>query len=107
MKLIAKLTGRIAIPGEFAGKISYDANNLKSGEILAIPQATPFHVGAISKAKGLLLEFQGVIQHAITLAREFEVPSVVGLKGLLKWHADYVIVKNIDDETAEVRLYRI
>ena len=105
MKLISKLTGRIAIPGEFSGKISYNADHFKKGEVLAIRQATPFHVEAISKAKGLLLEFPGIIQHAIILAREFEVPSVVGLKGLLKWHADYVIVKNIDDETAEVQLY--
>jgi len=53
-------------------------------DILVIPYFTPLLTPILSKIKGLIVEFGGVMSHAAIIAREFNIPSVVNVKDATK-----------------------
>ena len=52
--------------------------------ILVAPSTDPAWVPLFAKAKGLVLETGGVLSHGAIVAREFGLPAVGGLPGILR-----------------------
>ena len=83
MKLI--LTGIPVCGGRTAGvvRIVKDIARplpVQRDVILVMPFFTPFVVLSLAEANGLLAEFGGTTCHAASLAREFNVPCIVGCR---------------------------
>lgn len=55
-------------------------NDVKKGEVLVIPYADRHVAHIIKKIAALITERGGVTSHAAIIAREFEVPCVIGLE---------------------------
>ncbi|MDD3264112.1 MAG: PEP-utilizing enzyme, partial [Candidatus Nanoarchaeia archaeon] len=81
-KEIKKYEGFIAYPGNFEGKVCLDYKKIKSGEILVTKATTPAQIEAMTKAIGILVERKGFIQHATIIAREFKIPTIVGIENI-------------------------
>ena len=56
---------------------------LKPGEILAAPSTDPSWTPLFLKAEGLIMETGGYLSHGAIVAREFGIPAVVNLPGIL------------------------
>lgn len=86
-KLVAR--GTTASKGLAAGVVrvvDHDPElsmNLKPGEILVAAYTSPDHVPAMKKAAGIVTESGGIMSHAAIVSREFGVPAIVGISGIL------------------------
>ena len=56
----------------------------KAGYIIVADYTTPIIAPALSQAKGILCETGGLTSHAAIIAREFNIPCIVGVKGAKK-----------------------
>lgn len=94
------INGYIAYPGNFKGFACLNYKNIVEGDILVVKSTTPAQVEAISKAKGILVERVGFVQHATIIAREFKKPIIVGLKNITKKvkTGDYITVINQENK---------
>jgi pyruvate,water dikinase len=54
------------------------------GYILVCPSTDPAWVPLFVRAKGLVMETGGVLSHGAIVAREFGLPAVAGLPGVLR-----------------------
>ena len=54
------------------------------GYILVCPSTDPAWVPLFVQAKGLVMETGGVLSHGAIVAREFGLPAVAGLPGVLR-----------------------
>jgi phosphohistidine swiveling domain-containing protein len=52
--------------------------------ILVCPSTDPSWVPLFARAKGLVMETGGVLSHGAIVAREFGIPAVAGLPGILR-----------------------
>lgn len=68
--------------------------NLQRGEILVAPSTDPSWVPLFLKAGGLILETGGYLSHGAIVAREFGLPAVVNLPGIMAQlrNGDLVVV---------------
>lgn len=57
---------------------------LKPGEVLAAPSTDPSWTPLFLKAGGLIMETGGYLSHGAIVAREFGIPAVVNLPGILE-----------------------
>ncbi len=76
--------GTTACPGAGAGPVfkvmsSRDLSGLPDGIVLVAPTPFPGLITAMGKAKAIVTEMGGVASHMATLAREFRIPTLVGL----------------------------
>jgi pyruvate,water dikinase len=55
-----------------------DLLSLKSGSILVYPHASPELTSVLSKIEGLVTDTGGLLAPAVTIAREYGLPVVVG-----------------------------
>jgi len=62
-------------------KLNIDTN-LVLGKIAVIRVATPAIVLWLRNAAGLVVERGGIASHGAILAREFNIPSIVGIEGI-------------------------
>ena len=82
------LTGGTTVcPGAGCGTVhrvvsSDDLPGVPDHCVLAAPRPFPGLVSVLPKISALLLEFGGLASHTATLAREYRVPSILGLPGL-------------------------
>ncbi len=81
----AARVGRGASPGRACGKAhvirtAADALAMPSGSILVARIVHPHMAPLMAAAAGVLLEEGSLLQHATTLAREFGIPAIVGLR---------------------------
>jgi rifampicin phosphotransferase len=60
-----------------------DTLTMKSGAILVVPSTDPSWTPAFLKASGLVMETGGYLSHGAIVAREFGIPAVVNLPGIL------------------------
>jgi pyruvate,water dikinase len=56
---------------------------MKSGAILVVPSTDPSWTPAFLKAGGLVMETGGYLSHGAIVAREFGIPAVVNVPGIL------------------------
>lgn len=85
--------GRVKGPVRVIRKIA-DLRELKQGEILVAQNTTPDYVMAINRAVGIVTEMGGVTCHAALIAREFQIPCLVGVEnatGILKTGEQVII----------------
>lgn len=80
-----------------------DAKQVVQGDIIAIATASAFFTDAISKAGAILTEFGGMTNHAVVVAREFNIPTIVGLNDLMNTINNNQLVM-LNMETGEVEL---
>lgn len=75
--------------GEATGRVRVvrDPRNawLENGEILVADFADPGWVTLFADAAGVLTERGNLLSHSAVMAREFNIPAVVGLSGLTGW----------------------
>jgi len=57
---------------------------LGHGDILVVPSTDPAWTPLFLKAGGLVMETGGYLSHGAIVAREFGIPSVVNLPGILQ-----------------------
>jgi len=77
--------------------------NLAPGDVLVVPFTTPAYNAVLSIAGGLITEEGGALSHAAVLARELDLPAVIGVSDALTniGHGDEV---EVDPTTGTVRL---
>lgn len=75
---------------------------LQAGEILVAPSTDPGWTPLFLKASGLVVETGGYLSHAAIVAREFALPSVVNLPGILAALNDGEEIE-VDGRRGEVR----
>jgi pyruvate,water dikinase len=63
-------------------------DRLARGEILVVPSTDPAWTPLFLKAGGLVMETGGYLSHGAIVAREFGIPAVVNLPGILQQIAD-------------------
>ena len=74
-----------AAPGRVAGTARVilardDAMDVPAGSVLVTRIVNPYMAPLFFRIAAVVVEEGGLLQHATTLAREFGVPAVVGLK---------------------------
>lgn len=87
--IVASNGGRHFINGEVI-VISDPNNYLDKDKILVVPSTSPSYVPLMRKAKALITDHGGMMSHAAIVAREFNLPCIVGTKQATK------ILKNGD-----------
>lgn len=80
------LVGKGAAPGQASGRahIVDEAGEMRPvprGSILVARIIHPHLAPLLTRVAGMVVEEGSLLQHATTLAREFGVPAVVGLRG--------------------------
>ena len=61
-----------------------EIKTLQKGDILVVKQTDPGWAPAFSLISGLVVENGGLLSHGAILAREFRIPTVVGISGISK-----------------------
>ena len=83
------LEGTSASPGVIQAKVYKIKDTTKPvppkpGYIIVAEFTTPVIAPAISQAKGIICATGGITSHAAIIAREFNIPCLVGGKGAMK-----------------------
>ncbi|MDC0336018.1 PEP-utilizing enzyme [Pseudodesulfovibrio sp.] len=89
--------GRVASPGVGIGPIFHvnkDADTLTfpDGGIMVLKQALPSRAALLDRCSAVITEQGGIAGHLANVAREFGVPALFGVKGVLKAFSDDQIV---------------
>ena len=84
---MSQLTGRAAAPGKASGRVHLvDEASLHQpvppGAILVTRILHPHQAPLLARVAGIVTEEGSLLQHATTLAREFGIPAVVGVRGV-------------------------
>ncbi|MBI4054342.1 MAG: hypothetical protein HY397_03370 [Candidatus Doudnabacteria bacterium] len=58
-----------------------DRQNFRKGEILVTTMTSPIMVPIVEKAAGIITDEGGITSHAAVVAREFNIPCIVGTHG--------------------------
>lgn len=104
----AVLTGMSACGGSVTARAASlrdlsEAQSLKSGDILVTRQTDPGWAPVFFLIRGLVMERGGMLSHGSILAREFGLPSVVGVKGATDRIATGARLR-VDGDRGEVHL---
>ena len=83
-KLASK--GITVCPGAGSGPVfharsSHDLSNIAEGAVLVAPNPFPGLVAAMGKVSAIVTRVGGVASHMATLAREYRIPTLVGVEG--------------------------
>lgn len=102
------LTGTGAVAGTAAGPAHVvlaesTAVEVKAGAVLVVRVFHPYFAPVLRRIAGLVVEEGGLLQHAVVLAREFGIPTVVGVRGATA-HIASGAVLTIDGATGKVLL---
>ena len=102
------MNGTGAVGGQAAGpafvvRIDREAMRVDPGAVMIVSVFHPYLAPALRKVAGLIVEEGGLLQHAVILAREFRVPTVVGVRGATTQIATGAHVM-LDGRTGEVEI---
>lgn len=105
---VKNLQGQIAYSKTVSGRVckifsEKDFNKFKEGDILVTPMTVPKFIEVIKKAKGIITDEGGITCHASIVARELQIPCVVGCKNATKILNDEDIVE-IDGSTGIIKI---
>ncbi len=83
------LKGEIACSGSVSGRVckvfsEKDFKKFKDGDILVTPMTVPKFIEVIKRAKGIITDEGGITCHASIVARELQIPCIVGCKRATK-----------------------
>lgn len=83
---MSRLVGRAAAPGKATGRAHLVTEAslqepLPPGSIIVTRILHPHQAPLLARAAGIITEEGSLLQHATTLAREFGIPAVVGIRG--------------------------
>jgi pyruvate,water dikinase len=81
--IVASNGSRHFINGEVA-VVSSPTDNVENDKILVVPSTSPSYVPLMRKAKALITDHGGMMSHAAIVAREFNLPCIVGTKNATK-----------------------
>ncbi len=78
------LNGNACSPGQITARASLvmspaDFAKMQPGTILVCPMTTPAWTQLFSQAKGLVTDIGGILTHGSIVAREYNIPAVLGL----------------------------
>lgn len=110
---VNRLEGKVACTGKVNGYVKVirdydimsllkDSNKFKEGWIIVITMIQPNMAPLVKKAKAIITEEGGIISHAAILAREFNIPCVVGTGNATHVLSDGDFVE-VDAENGVVR----
>jgi phosphohistidine swiveling domain-containing protein len=71
--------------------VTNPTDSVEDGKILVVPSTSPSYVPLMRNAKGLVTDHGGMMSHAAIVAREFNLPCIVGTKQATK------VLKNGDN----------
>ena len=79
-----RLNGNACSPGQITARASLvmspaDFANMQPGTILVCPMTTPAWTQLFSQAKGLVTDIGSILTHGSIVAREYNIPAVLGL----------------------------
>lgn len=80
----------------------YQGEKLQRGDILVVPSTDPAWTPLFLKAGGLVMETGGYLSHGAIVAREFGIPAVVNLPGIMQQLEDGQILE-VDGDRGIVR----
>jgi len=80
-----------------------EGTRLNQGEILVAPSTDPAWTPLFLKAGGLVMETGGYLSHGAIVAREFAIPAVVNMPGILEQIRDGDVIE-VDGSTGRVQL---
>jgi pyruvate,water dikinase len=80
-----------------------DGRRLQKGDILVAPSTDPAWTPLFLKAAGLVMETGGYLSHGAIVAREFAIPAVVNLPGVLATVRDGDLLE-VDGGSGRVRI---
>lgn len=81
--IVASNGGKHFVNGEVV-VVSNPTDVVEDGKILVVPSTSPSYVPLMRKAKALVTDHGGMMSHAAIVAREFNLPCVVGTKQATK-----------------------
>ena len=81
--IVASNGGKHFINGEVA-VISSPTDNVSDDRILVVPSTSPSYVPLMRTARALVTDHGGMMSHAAIVAREFNLPCIVGTKHATK-----------------------
>ncbi len=78
------LNGNACSPGQITARASLvlspaDFAKMQPGTILVCPMTTPAWTQLFSQAKGLVTDIGSILTHGSIVAREYNIPAVLGL----------------------------
>ncbi len=90
---VTEWTGIAAAPGVARGRARvvhhpHESNHFKSGEVLVAPSTDPGWTPLFLRAAAIVMETGGYLSHGAIVAREFGIPAVVNIPGVLREIAD-------------------
>ena len=106
---LGELKGLGASPGKTKGKVKIchqpeeAFKKIKKGEILVCPKTDPSWVPILQKVFGIITEGGGLLSHAAIVSREFKIPCIVGVRGILKRLKDGDLIE-MDGKTGEIKI---
>ena len=80
-----------------------EGNRLQPGDVLVAPSTDPAWTPLFLRAKGVATEVGGYLSHGAIVAREYGVPAVVNVPGLLDKVKEGAII-TVDGDTGRVEL---
>lgn len=75
--LVASNGGKHFLNGEVVVVMS-PSDSVEEGKIIVVPSTSPSYVPLMRKAKALVTDHGGIMSHAAIVAREFNLPCIVG-----------------------------
>ncbi|MFA6322685.1 MAG: PEP-utilizing enzyme [Candidatus Buchananbacteria bacterium] len=93
-----RITGFIANGGTAIGRVKIcnkisDLSKFKLGDVLVTSMTRPEFLPAIKKASAIITDEGGITSHAAIIAREFNIPAVIGTKIGTKIFKDGMLVE--------------
>ncbi len=75
---------------------------VEDGKIVVVPSTSPSYVPLMRKAKALITDHGGMMSHAAIVAREFNLPCIVGTKQATKVlkTGDKIVIDLINGEVS-------
>jgi phosphohistidine swiveling domain-containing protein len=100
--------GRAVSPGIARGaarivRSPEELARVQSGDILIAPATDPAWTPVFARIAGLIVERGGVLSHSAVVAREYHVPAVAGIPGIVDEMRDGQMLQ-VDGSTGEIRL---
>jgi len=103
-----KLKGVAGSPGQITGKACIihgpeDFNKMKNGYVLVAPMTTPAWTPLFARALAIVTDIGGPLSHGSIVAREYNIPAVLGTDNATKTIQDNETI-TVNGDTGEVFL---